>query len=100
MAALDGNGVLALAGEKSLGYEQVVKMAEELIASFGSRPVLLAIQEDMAKALGQQLALRLGQEAQILCIDRVRLKTGDYLDVGAPVGPALPVVVKTLILKG
>ena len=100
MAALDGNGVLALAGEKSPGYEQVVKMAEELMASFESRPVFLAIQEDMAKALGQQLALRLGQEAQILCIDRVRLKSGDYLDVGAPVGPALPVVVKTLILKG
>ena len=100
MAVLDGNGVLALAGEKSPGYEQVAKMAEELIASFESRPVLLAIQEDMAKALGQQLALRLGQETQILCIDRVRLKTGDYLDVGAPVGPALPVVVKTLILKG
>ena len=100
MAALDGNGVLALAGEKSPDYEQVAKMAEELMASFESRPVFLAIQEDMAKALGQQLALRLGQEAQILCIDRVRLKSGDYLDVGAPVGPAVPVVVKTLILKG
>ena len=30
---------------------------------------------------------------------RVRLKNGDYLDVGNPIGPALPVVVKTLILE-
>ena len=27
------------------------------------------------------------------------LKEGDYLDVGTPVGPAIPVVVKTLILS-
>ena len=53
----------------------------------------------MAKALGQLLALKLGKNAQILCIDRVRLEEGSYLDVGAPVGPALPVVVKTLVLN-
>ena len=53
----------------------------------------------LAKALGQILALRLGKDAQILCIDRVQLEEGSYLDVGAPVGPALPVVVKTLILS-
>jgi ethanolamine utilization protein EutA (predicted chaperonin) len=34
-----------------------------------------------------------------LCIDRVRLSSESYLDVGAPVGPALPVVVKTLVLE-
>ena len=53
----------------------------------------------MAKALGHQLSLRAGKDARILCIDRVALKEGDYLDVGAPVGPAMPVVVKTLILN-
>ena len=62
------------------------------------KPLYLAVERDMAKALGQALALYLGPNASILCIDRVRLRAGDYLDVGAPVGPALPVVVKTLIL--
>jgi ethanolamine utilization protein EutA len=52
----------------------------------------------MAKALGQALALRLGKDRSVLCIDRVKLDEGSYLDVGAPVGPALPVVVKTLVL--
>ena len=37
--------------------------------------------------------------AQVLCIDRVKLTQGDYLDVGTPVGPAIPVVIKTLILS-
>ena len=31
-------------------------------------------------------------------IDRVRLGPESFLDVGAPIGPALPVVVKTLVL--
>jgi ethanolamine utilization protein EutA len=96
---LDGPGVLALEGERSPDYSRVAAMAEELAGAFGGRPLLLALREDMAKALGQQLALRTGTDGQILCIDRVMLKEGDYLDVGAPVGPALPVVVKTLILS-
>lgn len=54
----------------------------------------------MAKALGQAVALRLPPERPCLCIDRVRLEEGSYLDVASPVGPALPVVVKTLILAG
>lgn len=98
LAALDGPGVLALEGLQSPVYEQVQALAEEVHGAFADRPVLLALQEDMAKALGQQLALKLGKNAQILCIDRVRLQSGDYLDVGTPVGPALPVVIKTLIL--
>ena len=99
LAALDGPGVLALPGIRSPGYDQVAELARKAVAEFGNRPVLLALQEDMAKALGQQIALRLGKDAQILCIDRVKLKAGDYLDVGTPVGPALPVVIKTLILS-
>ena len=96
---MDGSGVLAMPGIRSPDYEQVAKLAEELAAEFGNKPILLALQEDMAKALGQQLALRLGLDARILCIDRVKLRAGDYLDVGAPVGPAFPVVIKTLILN-
>ena len=99
LTALDEHGVLALEGIRSPGYGQVAAIAEELAAALGDRPAYLALREDMAKALGQQLALRLGPDAQILCIDRVKLKSGDYLDVGMPVGPALPVVIKTLILS-
>ena len=91
--------VLALEGIRSPTYEQVCQLAEEIVARHRSGPVLVGLQEDMAKALGQALALKLGQDARILCIDRVKLATGSFLDVGAPVGPALPVVVKTLALS-
>ena len=99
LGRFDGPGVLAMEGEHAPDYGQVAVLAEKLAAAFERKPVYLAVQEDMAKALGQQLALRLGKDAQILCIDRVKLNEGDYLDVGAPVGPALPVVIKTLILS-
>jgi len=60
----------------------------------------VAVEQDMAKALGQTIAMAQGTDRACLCIDRVRLRPGDFLDVGPPVGPALPVVVKTLILAG
>ena len=96
LGKLDGPGVLAIAGE-ALDFAGVRDLAKSLLASM-KPPIYLAASGDMAKALGVQLALALGPGAEILCIDRVRLGEGDYLDVGAPVGPALPVVVKTLVM--
>ena len=99
LKTLDGPGVLALPGMAAPDYDQVAALAANMVRYFGDRPVFLALQADQAKALGYQIALRLGSSARILCIDRVKLTEGDYLDVGAPVGPALPVVVKTIILQ-
>ncbi len=98
LARLDGPGVLALPGVENPAYSQVAALAEEVLTAVRSGPVIVALAADMAKALGHCLALRTGAERPILCIDRVGLREGDYLDVGAPVGPALPVVVKTLVL--
>ena len=96
LSGLDGPGVLAIAGE-ALDFAGVRDLAKDLVRSV-KPPVYIAAAGDMAKALGVQIALALGRNAEILCIDRVRLREGDYLDVGAPVGPALPVVVKTLVM--
>ncbi len=91
--------VLALPGMASPHHEQIATMAEAIAAGFGDRPVVVALEQDMAKALGHALALRLPGDRQILCIDNVRLSGDSYLDVGSPVGPALPIVVKTLIFQ-
>ena len=96
---LDGPGVLAIEGLSAPSYEALTKTAEQILRHFSGFLLVLAMEQDMAKALGQILALRLGCDAQVLCIDRLRLQEGSFLDVGAPVGPALPVVVKTLILS-
>ncbi len=93
----EGNVFFALPGVRSPTYAQVQQMAAEI--SQLPQPIYLCLEQDMAKALGQAMALRLGRDAEILCIDRIRVHPGDYLDVAAPVGPAFPVVVKTLVLQ-
>lgn len=93
----EGNVFFALPGVRSPTYAQVQQMAAEI--SRMPQPIYLCLEQDMAKALGQAMALRLGRDAEILCIDRIRVHPGDYLDVAAPVGPAFPVVVKTLVLQ-
>ena len=95
----DGPVVLALQGSNAPTYGVLTALADEILRMFSGGMLILALEQDMAKALGQILALRLGAQAKILCIDRVRLEEGSFLDVGAPVGPALPVVVKTLVLN-
>jgi len=90
---------LALPGLSAPKYAQVKAMAAAVAKAFSGRPVVVALEQDMAKALGHALALELGGEARILCIDNVRFDPDSYLDVGNPIGPALPIVVKTLILS-
>ena len=94
----DGAFVVSLGGLAAPSYDQVTDLARQMTEVMGTGPVYLCLQQDMAKALGQALALRLGKDRPILCLDRVQVSMGSFLDVGAPVGPALPVVVKTLVL--
>lgn len=99
LSSEDGSAVLALPATDAPHYSQITAMADEIAARWPALPVIIALEADMAKALGHALALRLPPDRGILCIDRVKLPEGSFLDVGQPVGSALPVVVKTLILN-
>ena len=94
----EGQSVLAWPGILSPSYGQIKAAAKQLAAG-AEGPLLLCLEQDMAKALGQALALELPKDAGILCIDRVRLREGSYLDIGCPTADAYPVVVKTLVLS-
>ena len=95
--ALDGDGILALPGLGAPTYRELTLLAERIAAGLSHRPIRLALEADMAKALGQLLALRCPGRP-ILCIDRVTFQEASYLDIATPVGPAVPIVVKTLVL--
>ena len=82
--------------EASGGYETICRLADT-IAEASVSPLYVAVEQDMAKALGQALSLRC-PDCQVLCLDRLHLEEGSFLDVGQPVGPAFPVVIKTLVL--
>ena len=100
LGSLDGDGFLAIPGYPSPNYSQVKSLAEVITQGFGDRPVMVCVEADMAKALGHCLRLLLPKDRPCLCMDGLCLELGSYLDVGEPVGPALPVVIKTLILGG
>lgn len=83
-------------------YAQVCNLAASLAEAVRAvpegLPLLVLVEQDFAKVLGQALRRRLGDRAAI-CIDSVHAVEGDYLDLGRPLmgGLAIPVVVKTLI---
>ena len=99
IATTDEPVVLALPTIDPPHYQQIIRIADEISENWPAFPVIIALETDMAKALGHALALRLPPTQGILCIDRVKPPVGSFLDVGQPVASALPVIVKTLILN-
>ncbi|MBQ8831657.1 MAG: ethanolamine ammonia-lyase reactivating factor EutA [Oscillospiraceae bacterium] len=80
-------------------YSRVAALADEIVNRVKSGPVYICVERDMAKALGQAVAMKAAKDRPILCVDRIKLLPESYMDVGEPVGPALPVVIKTLVLS-
>ena len=91
--------VLAMPGIPSPSYDQVQQLADTILEGTDGRPLYICLESDMAKALGTCLCLQLPKDRSCLCIDRIKLTEEAFLDVGLPVGPAFPVVIKTLILS-
>ena len=95
-AQQDQTPVLSLSGFQG-GYQELCRLAD-ILKETEIAPLYVAMEQDMAKALGQALGLRC-PDTPVLCLDRLHLEEGSYLDVGQPVGPAFPVVIKTLVLS-
>lgn len=93
--------VLSLEGVQSPTFSQIQLLAQSIAKGLeplraAKLPLLLCVANDMGKALGQAILSRLPGQP-VLCMDGLQLSTGSYVDIGAPVGTALPVVIKTLI---
>lgn len=73
--------------------------AQEVIAS--QFPLVIVVENDIAKALGHALNVQLKHSKDVICIDGIRTLSGDYIDIGEPVGGGrvVPVVIKTLIFN-
>ena len=90
--------VFSLPGYRAASYAQVTALADCIAEGAGGAEVYVALEADMAKALGHALKLRLGPGKVCLCIDGLQLREDSFLDVGEPLGPCIPVVIKTLVL--
>ena len=73
------------------------RLADEL-GVIGAQPWIVVTRQDIAKVLGQSL-LRLMPGQELVCLDGIDLKLGDFIDIARPLAheEAVPVIVKTLV---
>ncbi|MDO4487597.1 MAG: ethanolamine ammonia-lyase reactivating factor EutA [Eubacteriales bacterium] len=73
--------------------------AETVIS--GPYPLIVVVENDIAKVLGNALNVLLERKKDFICIDGIFARDGDYIDIGEPValGRVVPVVTKTLIFN-
>jgi ethanolamine utilization protein EutA len=97
----DSNIALAFRGCKSPSYIQVKAIAEVIVEGLKERsdPIIIIIENDFAKALGQTIKNMLNDSKKVICIDQIKVENGDYVDIGKSIWGVLPVVIKTLIFK-
>ena len=77
----------------------IIKGMEEIINS--NDPLIVIVENDMAKVLGQTLKTQLNNNKDIVCIDSIKVSDGDYIDIGKPLaeGKVVPVIIKTLLFN-
>lgn len=99
------NVALFFEAKRDMAFSDIVALAHSIIEGMGdinvNNPFIIITQHDIAKVLGQSILAQLKSKRDIICIDKIRLNDGDFIDLGAPLADAavLPVVVKTLMFS-
>lgn len=97
---------LAIRGMSNPTFADIQRYGQGIVEGLASLvaeqiPIIVMVDEDMAKALGHSLSAHLPKDYPFICLDSVKVENGDYVDIGLPVaeGAVLPVIVKTLVFN-
>ncbi|EHF1192110.1 ethanolamine ammonia-lyase reactivating factor EutA [Enterococcus faecalis] len=97
---------LAIRGMSNPTFADIQRHGQGIVEGLASLvaeqiPIIVMVDEDMAKALGHALSAHLPKDYLFICLDSVKVENGDYVDIGLPVaeGAVLPVIVKTLVFN-
>ncbi|MEE8223358.1 MAG: ethanolamine ammonia-lyase reactivating factor EutA, partial [Alphaproteobacteria bacterium] len=105
---VDGEQVSALAfnWEGDPLHARLKALADGICAGLpetikGSHPLVLMIDGDIGKTIGNILTRECGVEADIVSVDGVNLKEFDYVDIGEVIQPTnvVPLVIKSLLFS-
>ncbi|GAU75895.1 ethanolamine ammonia-lyase reactivating factor EutA [Fusibacter sp. 3D3] len=95
---------LSLRGHKSYGFDALQALASDIVKGMravieAKLPLIILVDQDLAKSLGLSIRGNLSPEYPVICIDSVSVDNGDYIDIGVPVadGQVVPVIIKTLL---
>ena len=100
------NLALAFSGTRNLSFSEVTTLAREIIQGMKevlckTCPLVVVIEKDLAKVMGQTLRSQLEFKKDVICIDTIKVENGDYIDIGRELvdGNVVPVIVKTLVFN-
>lgn len=90
---------IALKGKKSPSYKELKLMSQKVIEGIGEgeNPLIVILQNDFAKALGQTIQNMINSNRPVICLDKIKVDAGDFIDIGRPIAGVVPVIIKTLI---
>ncbi len=95
----DDTPALGIIGKRSPTYTELKILAAQIVQLYKMKQgaIIVLMQEDFAKALYQMIRLQTHCAKPVICLDGVDFGRGDYIDIGKPVGYAVPIVIKTLL---
>ena len=97
---------IGIEGKSNPSFKEIQAYAKGLIEGMeeliqGELPLIVIVEKDIAKVLGQAMYTQLAFKKHVICLDSIKVENGDYIDIGSPVaeGRVVPVVIKTLVFN-
>ncbi len=104
----EGEAPVALAFHRTIGlsYERLKSFAKGIVSAIPTivekeMPLILVFKDDIGNSVGNVMKRETELKKNIISIDEMALREGDYIDIGEPIAnkQVVPVVVKTLIFQ-
>ncbi len=103
----DGLFAMAISCPREITFDVITSMAKGISRGLEKSniikdlPLIIVVDKDIGKVLGQTMMKLSVNKKDIICIDSIYVEEGDYMDIGKPLsnGDTVPVVVKTLVFN-
>ncbi len=104
----EGEDDLILAFQDAVrpSYERLTEFSKGVVQALpktvdSGRPIMMCFDTDVGNSVGNVMKRETGIRNEILSIDEVPLREGDFIDIGEPIieGVVVPIVVKTLVFQ-
>jgi ethanolamine utilization protein EutA len=96
--------ILSFADAVRPSYERLTEFSKGVVSALPrtikeGKPIMMCFDSDIGNSVGNIMKRETGISNDILSIDEVQLREGDFVDIGEPIieNVVVPVIVKTLV---